>query len=493
MVEAHGGDASAIVYCGTRKSTEAITEAIKDDGLSAVAYHAGLAPAERDAAQEAFMQSEVQVVVATNAFGMGVDKADIRLVLHHDLPGSVESYYQEAGRAGRDGAPAKALLLWGLGDLRLRRLFIEKGAPTPDDVKKVWERMRGRGGQVGQVLSGTARQLADRAEVDPNVVPVVLGLLEEAGHLRREDGEDGRIRARLLDDAPLSALRVDLEALARHRRLDEARLERMVTYAGRAMCRRRALLDYFGDPEGPAPGTLCGGCDACEEARVRADSGIEISELARERVRAALSIIDSVDGRFGRRKIAAALVGLALDGLERTSLPQHPSAGQLSAIGEANTSLVLDRCVAAGLLGIRHDPYPVLGLTSGGRAVLEGHAEVPDEVASVAEDGYRSPSAAAATAAAPRRRKKKAKAPEDQGPLSPEDAALFEALRTLRSKLAKEKGVPAYVILHDAHLKALAAAHPKTEAALLEMPGMGPTRLERYGEALLEVLRDHES
>ncbi|MDF1565459.1 MAG: RecQ family ATP-dependent DNA helicase [Deltaproteobacteria bacterium] len=498
--EQHGEDASAIVYCGTRKDTEALTELLRGKGVPAIAYHAGLGDEERAQAQDAFMSGETPVVVATNAFGMGVDKADIRLVLHHDLPGSVEAYYQEAGRAGRDGEPAKAILLWGLGDLRLRRFFIEKGTPSPADLDRVWERLS-TGGRPGQVRAGTTRELAERAGVEAGVVPVILRLLEKAGHLRPEEAEEdeeGRLRLRLLDTAPRSGLRVDREGLLLFRQLEEARLERMVTYAGRALCRRRALLDYFGDRDGPAPGELCGSCDACEAALARGGATLELSEASYERVRAALALVDSTDFPFGRRKLAAALAGEDAPGLERTSLVRHPAAGSFACLGGgalAAAEQVLDRCVGAALLSVHHDPYPVITITARGRAVLAGAAEVPGEIAALADEDQVTAALdearareRAARAAAPRRRKKKgAPSPESFGPV---DEALFERLRELRSRLASEQGVPPYVIFHDKHLAAIAALQPRSEEALLGVPGMGPKKLEKYGAALLELLRD---
>jgi RecQ family ATP-dependent DNA helicase len=240
----------AIVYCGTRRSTEEVAEELARSGIGAVAYHAGMGAAARSESQRAFMTGEAEVVVATNAFGMGVDKADVRSVWHWALPSSLEAYYQEAGRAGRDGAASRAVLLASRSDLGRLVRFIREAEVTPAQIRSLVDRLAAAASDGGLELDAPSDR--DR---------IALGVAERAGALRLAPGHEGRVRVEL------SVRGLDLGAAARlcreatNRRWESYRsIER---YAGTGdVCRRRQMLDHFGDDSPGAPLGRC--CDVCD-------------------------------------------------------------------------------------------------------------------------------------------------------------------------------------------------------------------------------------
>jgi ATP-dependent DNA helicase RecQ len=238
-----------IVYTATRRDAEAYAADLAALGLSAAAYHAGLTAGERSRAHDAFLAGETDVVVATSAFGMGIDKEDVRFVLHASVPGSLDAYYQEIGRAGRDGGPAVAVLHYRTEDSGLQRLFATR-APDEDTLGAVAERVHGSGAPV------TRDDIAQETELTRRRVTAAVNLLEQAGAVRVED--DGRVRPVAGTTAEDAAARAAEEARSR-RRLEQSRLAMMLGYAETTACRRRFLLGYFGEPY-DAP---CEACDLC--------------------------------------------------------------------------------------------------------------------------------------------------------------------------------------------------------------------------------------
>ncbi|WP_369189152.1 RecQ family ATP-dependent DNA helicase [Streptomyces sp. R08] len=238
-----------ILYAGTRKAADNYAEQLSELGLAAASYHAGLSAAERQEAQDRFSSGELDVVVATSAFGMGIDKADVRFVLHASVPGSLDAYYQEIGRAGRDGAPARAILAYRSQDLGLQRFFAT-GAPDADALRRVAEFLRGEGDAV------SATRLRAECGIGATALSAVLNLLEETGAVRT-----GRKGSRYVgtDDDVDAVVRDALAVHATHVKLERSRVDMMRGYAEATDCRRRFLLGYFGDA-GPVP---CGGCDNC--------------------------------------------------------------------------------------------------------------------------------------------------------------------------------------------------------------------------------------
>jgi ATP-dependent DNA helicase RecQ len=249
------GARPAIVYCGTRRDTDAVAERLAAEGIAVVAYHAGMSPESRRASQQEFMEGHAEVVVATNAFGMGVDKADVRTVAHWALPTSLEAYYQEAGRGGRDGAPARALLLGARMDLGRLIRFIKERETSVEDVKRFVERLR-RGaerGSTGEVATVGHGELGERERV-------LLSIAERAGAVELEPaGADGLYVHLTGRGSPRKALAA-IKA-ARNRSWEAYRSIERYMSSGET-CRRRQILAHFGDREPGCPTGRC--CDVCE-------------------------------------------------------------------------------------------------------------------------------------------------------------------------------------------------------------------------------------
>ena len=392
------GRQRALVYASTRRSAEDASETLVDAGIAAAAYHAGLSDTERTRVQDAFAAGSLQVVCATNAFGMGIDRPDLEVVVHKELPGSVEAYYQEVGRVGRDGRHAVATLLWNYVDVKTREFLIDK-----------------RGD---------------------------------------EDGRDG--------------MEADPVEQDRRRTLEHLKLRRMVAYADGTGCLRMTILRYFGDPDAGADCQSCGNC--LRRASLTDDQLLFVRKV--------LSGIARGGERWGRRKVAAMLAG-HLDDLP-DALRSLTTTGLLNEHDPKIIEKWIDALEGAGALASSPDVYRTLRLTALGRDIMAGRQVslsllVP--TVRVKQPKARKAKKGAARAAAVTR-----------APGAPDDA-IGEALREWRRTEARRRAVPAYVVLHDKTLDAIAEQLPQSTAALSDIPGIGPTKLEAYGEAILQVLQ----
>jgi len=374
--EEQAGNAG-IVYCLSRAKVEETARWLQEEGFHALPYHAGMDKDERARNQSRFLREEAVVMVATIAFGMGIDKPDVRFVAHLDLPKSIEAYYQETGRAGRDGEPATALLLYGF-----------------EDVVKL-------------------RQMA----------------LQSEGN----------------------------ETFKRH---EQQRLTAMLGLCEITSCRRQALLRYFGDTmESP-----CGNCDNCLEPPEEWDGS--------EAARMALSCVYRTGQRFGANHVIDVLRGASNDRIFSFDHHLLSTFGIGKDIAAEQWRSVFRQLVARGLLDVDPEGYGGLRLGAQARPVLRGEESV----------WLRRDRKAAPVRAIGKR--------ERGTEVDEADRPLWDALRACRKRLADAQNVPPYVIFHDATLRAMLADHPQNARELRAVSGVGDSKLERYGEAFLAVLRD---
>jgi ATP-dependent DNA helicase RecQ len=370
---------SGIVYCLSRKRVEQVAEHLVKSGIVAKPYHAGLSAGERSRVQEEFQQDEVQVVVATVAFGMGIDKPNVRYVVHFDIPKNIEGYYQETGRAGRDGLPSEALLLYGTGDIV------------------------------------TARKLIEQSE----------------NHAQKQ--------------------------------IELRKLGSIIEFAEALTCRRRVLLNYFGETVEAG----CGNCDVCLNAPEQYD--------ATEDAKIALMGIYGLRQRFGLMHVVDVLRGsqsariaqLGHDKLECYGQGKHRSTDEWMSI--------FRQLIHHGLIVQDVANYNVLKLTPATRPLLREDARL--------------------TLAKPRmkvekEKPKRSRASQGSEPLDV-DTSLFQRLRTLRRQIADEQQVPPYVVFGDQTLQHMAARKPKSRQQMLAVPGVGERKLEQYGSRFLSAILEH--
>jgi ATP-dependent DNA helicase RecQ len=370
----HAGEAG-IVYCLSRRKVEETAAFLAEQGMRALPYHAGMDAPARERNQSRFQREDGIVMVATIAFGMGIDKPDVRFVAHLDLPKSIEGYYQETGRAGRDGLPADAWMAYGLADVvQLRRMLAES------------------------------------------------------------------------------------EADEQYKRVASAKLDAMLGLCETAACRRVRLLDYFGEASGP-----CGNCDTCLNPPEVWDGTTAAQKL--------LSAIYRTGQRFGAGHVIDVLLGRATDRVNQWRHGGLSTFGVGTEFSEQEWRGVARQLVASGLLAVDHGAYGALKLTEASRAVLKG--ERPVSLRKQAAKG---------------RAAKKKQHPVAFDGLSAEEAGLYERLRAWRADTARARGVPAYVIFHDATLRDLAHLRPKSPEQLHAISGFGMHKIEAYGTEILQLV-----
>lgn len=374
---------SGIVYCLSRAKVEDTAEWLNAQGVRALAYHAGMDRTMRDANQDAFIKEEDLCLVATVAFGMGIDKPNVRYVAHLDLPGSVEAYYQETGRAGRDGLPSEAWMAYGMADVIQRGRMIDEGN-SAEDVKRV-----------------------ERAKLN-----ALLGICETAG------------------------------------------------------CRRQSILAHFGEAH---PGN-CGNCDTCIKP-VETWDGTEAAIKA-------LAAIYRTGERFGAGHLIDVLLGAENEKTRRFGHVDMPVFGAGKDLASKTWSSVYRQLLAAGLVSVDHNAFGALKLEPEARAVFKREREVRFRHDRPTKGKAARGGSASSTSA--------------KSALQGSDVDLFEALRRKRSEIAKALAVPPYVVFPDTTLVAFAKERPADEDDMLGISGVGQSKLERYGDDFLKVIRAFE-
>jgi ATP-dependent DNA helicase RecQ len=364
---------TAIVYTGTRREAEAVAAFITHDiGTPARYYHAGLDSEQRTAIQNDFLSGNLPVVVATNAFGMGIDRPDVRLVVHYNLPGTLEAYYQEAGRAGRDGKPARAVLLYSPQDRLLQQWFIEQNNITAKDMQTIYHALN-RSRQSQQV-SATLEQLAVAARLDPVKIRLALAHLERAGIIQQEGDEGATIHITLArwNKAAIKATSDEMEEYRVHR---QAQLDQMTSYAESNGCRRRMLLHYFSD-HGNADAEVC--CDNCTAQQTPPPPQHDVHSRSRSE-RAALIILDAlrrIGWGIGRKRLAELLRGARTKEMT-PHYQQNRYYGKFKQYRQAAIEGLIEHLIRGGYLKIVGGDRPVLAMTRQGKTALAARAPIP--------------------------------------------------------------------------------------------------------------------
>jgi ATP-dependent DNA helicase RecQ len=381
--ERHAGDAG-IVYCLSRAKVEDTAAALTSAGIPALPYHAGLDAGVRARNQDRFINEDGVVIVATIAFGMGIDKPDVRFVAHLDLPKSIEAYYQETGRAGRDGKPSSAWMAYGLSDIVQQRRMIDESTGA--------------------------------------------------------------------------------EAF---KRVSIGKLDALVALAETAGCRRSRLLGYFG--EEVTGDSNCGNCDNCLSPPQLRDGKVAAQKL--------LSAAYRTGQRFGAMHLIDVLVGRMTEKVTQFGHDKLTVFGIGNDLNEKQWRAVIRQLVAMGHLRADSEAYGALKLTESARGVLKGETEVMLREAAPGTGSRASRTKSRRGDLAPRAETK------------PADAGLQAALRAWRADIARQRSVPAYVVLHDSTIDGIAAARPSTLNALRNIPGIGDKKLEHYGDEILALVR----
>lgn len=475
---------TGIVYCSTRKRVEEVGEELRSWKLKVIEYHGGLDDKERESRQTKFITKKADVAVATNAFGMGIDRSDVRFVVHFDVPGSIEAYYQEAGRAGRDGEPSQCELFFNFADTKTQEFFIEGNNPGVDIIRAVYQTLLNAADSNHEVQA-SIDDITDRSGAKNSMaIGSALSHLARNGYIERFDIPGKRIRGtRLLRPEVLTRnLEFDVEALREKDRRDRSKLKAMIElcYDDKA-CRQEQILRYFGESES----TPCGTCDVCRAEGVqppRPGTAEEVTML-----RQALSGVarmstkradGSWEGRFGKGRIIQMLVGSKSKEIVDAGLDQLSTYGLLKHAGTQVLHPLFVEMEKNGLIETSSGEYPLVSLTSAGIRAMKNGQDVR----------LRWPSLHAPAA------RPKGKTAMNEELAAKElgfDDALFEKLKRHRAAVAEAEGVPVYIVFSNQTLEFMTRLKPKTIEAGLKVRGVGEKKARDYLPDFIEIIKRH--
>ena len=524
----------AIVYCATRKGVDEVVTLLKDRGHPVSGYHAGMDDETRNRVQERFMTGRSEIIVATNAFGMGIDKLNIRQVIHYQFPGSIESYYQEIGRAGRDGKKSTCTLLFSMGDNYIQEFFIEMNYPLPETVQDVFDFLKGTGKDYLSVGNNEIAETIGSAQ-SAGQVGIVIKMLERTGFLERlysgrrlcfvaagAESPRGPVQKKIFDvvakiagskgkkvsinfltkttglekpallrglrllsadglityippaagrdlkivrpQADFRELKIDFEFLEKRKQNDLEKLKEVVAYGYFGGCRWDFLLSYFGDDSAT---DQCGSCDNCVQRKLkRTDTNKKEEETI---ILKTLSCVARMQGRFGRTRVAQVLTGAARKWITLQGMNRLSTYGLLSDFTQEEVLDLIDQLDRQGCFVRRGDHlYPTIGLGKKGIRVMK-----KEEEAFVNLPEIKKPARTTAEVATD---------------FSPE---LYELLRKKREELGTTEGIPLFLVASNRTLKEMAASAPKSMAELLQVHGIGPAKIEKYGQDFLDVILEY--
>ena len=476
---------TGIIYCSTRKRVEEVGAELRSWKTKVIEYHGGLDDKERESRQTKFITKKADVAVATNAFGMGIDRSDVRFVVHFDIPGSVEAYYQEAGRAGRDGEPSHCELFFNFADTRTQEFFIEGNNPGVEVIRDVYQALLNQADSAHEVQA-SIDDITDHAGVKNGMaVGSALSHLVRAGYIERFDIPGKRIRGtRLLQPNVLTRdLELDTDALREKDRRDRAKLKAIIDlcYDDKA-CRQEQILRYFGESES----TPCGSCDVCRDEGVQAPRDGTTAEITL--LRQALSGIarmstrhadGSWEGRYGKGRIIQMLVGSKSKEIVDAGLDRLTTYGLLKHIGTQALHPLFVELEKNGLIVTSSGEYPIVSLTAAGIEAMKGGAP---------------PKLHWPSLHAPLSKPAKGKTAQNEQLAARElgfDDALFEKLKRHRSTLAEAEGVPAYVIFNNQTLEFMTRLKPKTIEAGMKIRGVGEKKAKEYLPDFIRIIAKH--
>lgn len=459
---------TGIIYCATRKKVDLVSETLASWGVNCVSYHGGMTDQERVKAQEVFISKKVDIAVATNAFGMGIDRGDVRFVIHYEIPGSVEAYYQEAGRAGRDGEAAVCELLFNYADTRTQEFFIDGANPSPTTVRQIYQYLLNDADGNHEVFR-TLEEMADHADVKNSMaVGSALTVLARGRFIERFDVQGKRMRGtRLLQPNLLTRdLDLDEEAMEKKDARDREKLRSMVEMCYARTCRQQWILNYFGE----ADAETCGNCDVCRERsagdfrKATVEEKLVVQKVLAGVARMSQRNSSGWEGRYGRGRIIQMLSGSKSQEILNNRLDQLTTYGILSDKSTGYLNALFRSLAEEGLVITQTGEYPLMTLSEKGDSVMKGELDYelrwPDEV------------------------------PKPLGLQEKDfDPQLLTMLKDLRFKISKQAGVPPYVVFSNKVLESLTKYMPTSIEQALEIPGIGEGKAASYLPAFLELIR----